>query len=256
MTGKATSICLKRVLVIVLALIMMITFIPVFGGGQAHAASSFSAIPYNYQSMYQAYSNNFEFSIGSNWGYGYDLYMEYRPLGGKWRTSGYMDSPYATYVIKGLAPNTVYQTRLYFKTYSGTKGRYSRIISIKTGPNAKPAIKSCKVKAVKVKKHKARVYGYYTGLYLGSYKYYTFKLKTTVKFKKAPRTPGFAIKLPTLGYLKKYKGTKKKYVHTTGTLRRNYSKPRGLRVTVQAFTFRSYAYGGYSQLYSKSCKIK
>ncbi len=247
MTGKAMSICLKRVLVIVLAVVMMITFIPVFGN-QAHAASSITRAPVNYPSMYETYSKYLFISTGANFYGDTRICMDIRPAGGKWKTYTGM-LYYQTYQINGLVPNKVYQTRLYYKSiYTGEIGPYSKIVSFKTGPAKGPAIKSVKVKAVKVRKHKVRYYWY--GVYIGSRKYYTFKIKTTVKLKKAPGTPYIYING------KRFKGNKKKYTVTTGTLVRWYSKPKGMKWNVTVYSGLNSIWKGYSPLYQKYKKVK
>lgn len=181
------------------------------------------------------------------------IYMEYRVRGGTWQTSGKMTNYLTTYKIDGLRSNTNYEARVYFG-YWDTKGRfyrgpYSGIINFKTGQAKRLKIKSVKVKAVKVRKHRATYYGWYTGLPLGKYKYYTYKVKVTIKLKKKPGAKGIWINS------KKLKGNKKKYTATFGTFS-SYTKPKGKKFQIYAYSYSDGTVGGYSPMYSKKKKIK
>lgn len=218
--------------------------------------------PGNSAGSYQVYSKYMDYNSGTN-SYSLDrscsLYMQYRKGSGKWYTCGPM-AAYTTYKKAGLTPNKKYQTRLYYAksvTYNGRnyvfsglpRGYVSKIVTVKTGKNKIPPIKSVTVKATKVKKHKIRHYGYYTGVYLYTEIYYTYKLKITVKMKKKPAAKGLNI----CG--KNVKGNKKKYTATFGTFT-STSKPRGKKATVTVYSYQSKTYGGYSKLYKKSKKVK
>ena len=166
------------------------------------------------------------------------------------KTSGLMNAV-QTYKIKGLKPNTSYKIRTfyYYNGYQGTDtGKVLNLGTYRTGLGKKPAVKSIKVKAYKVKKKKQKVYGYYTGLYLGKRTYYKYKLKIIVKLKKAPGN-----KIWING--KKFKGNKKKYTVYLGTFT-SYSKPKGKKYTVAMYTYRSPSWGGYSPMYKTTRKIK
>ena len=166
------------------------------------------------------------------------------------KTSGLM-SPVQTYKIKGLKPNTKYQVRTfyYYNGYQGTDtGQVLNLGTYRTGVAKRPAIKSIKVKAYNVKKKTQRVYGYYTGLYLGKRKYYKYKLKIEVKLK---RKPGNKIWING----KKFKGNRTKYTVYLGT-RTSYYKPKGKKFTVAMYTYRSPSWGGYSPMYKRVFKIK
>ena len=191
----------------------------------------------------------------------YDLYLEYSPDGGKnWARSGYMRfnliqlASQQQYRISGLAPNHNYVTRIrYGEVIDGQLflGPVRWTGTYKTGAAKKPKIKSVTCKAVKVKRHKVKHYGYYTGVYLYTEKFYTYKVKITVKLKKKPGTAGIWING------KFCKGNKKKYT-ATFTPYPNYSakKPKGRKWGVVIASYQNKAYGGYSPLYSKKKKLK
>ena len=166
------------------------------------------------------------------------------------KTSGLM-SAVQTYKIKGLRPNTRYKIRTfyYYNGYQGTDtGKVLNLGTYTTGQKTKPAVKSIKVKAYKVKKKKQKIYGYYTGLYLGKRTYYQYKLKIIVKLKKKPGN-----KIWING--KKFKGNRTKYTVNLGTFT-SYSKPKGKKYTVAMYTYRSPSWGGYSPMYKKVMKVK
>ena len=215
-------------------------------------AEAKSAGPSNQISMYEVYSTYFFFNPGLNYNADTRTYMEYRKAGDKtWKTYDTAMLYMQDYTIEGLKPNTKYQTRLYFKSiWSDDTSEYSNTVSFKTGPKKKPPVKSASVKAKNVKKHKATAYGAYTGLPLGKYNYYTYKLKITVKFKKKITEPYVFING------KRYKGGKKSYTYTTGKLRKDYNKPKGDKYTVYVYTGNSAKWGGYSLLWQKTYKIK
>ena len=206
--------------------------------------------PTNTASQYEVYPTYFFFNAGLNSQAYCDLYMDYRIKGGAWKTSGYM---YAVnnYTFTGLKPKKTYQARLYYKNiYTGEIGRYSPIVTFKTAPNKKPPVKSVKTRIVKLKKHRGTVYGYYTGLPLGKYTYYTYRIKTTVKLKKRPKAKYIAING------KVFKAKKKKYTVTTKKLVKNYSSPRGDKYKVSVYTYQNKVWKGYSKLYQKTRKLR
>lgn len=180
----------------------------------------------------------------------YKLRLQVLRKGKVVKTSGLM-SAVQTYKIKGLKPNTTYKIRTfyYYNGYQGTDtGKVLNLGTYRTGLKSKPAVKSIKVKAYKVKKKKQKVYGAYTGLYLGKRTYYQYKLKIIVKLKKKPGN-----KIWING--KKFKGNKKKYTVKLGTFT-SYSKPKGKKYTVAMYTYRNASWGGYSPMYKKVKKIK
>ncbi len=217
----------------------------------------------NYTGAFEVYSNYLIYAPYSNmWSNSdYDLYLEYSPDGGKnWARSGYMRfnliqlASQQQYRISGLAPNHNYVTRIrYGKVIDGQLflGPVRWTGTYKTGAAKKPKIKSVTCKAVKVKRHKVKHYGYYTGVYLYTEKFYTYKVKITVKLKKKPGTAGIWING------KFCKGNKKKYT-ATFTPYPNYSakKPKGRKWGVVIASYQNKAYGGYSPLYSKKKKLK
>lgn len=179
------------------------------------------------------------------------LYLEYSTNGTNWRAFGPMTYA-SSYSFGGLKPNKKYRIRFYYgrDTASGfLKGPYSAVKIIKTGKGKKPKIKSVTVKATKVKKHTVRRYGYYTGVYLGKYYYYSYNLKITVRLKKKPGTKGIYIN----GVKKK--GNKKKYTMTIKNCSA-YSRPRGKKFKVYVYSYQNASYGGYSPLYSKNKKVR
>ena len=185
----------------------------------------------------------------------YKLFIEYSTNGKNWKTYGPI-SYYDSGSIYGLLANTNYRVRSYYgvqrsgKWFTGKEeGKFRYLGNYKTGVADKVQVKSIKVKAYKVKKKKQKVYGYYTGLYLGKRTYYKYKLKIIVKLKKKPGTAGIWING------KKYKGNKKKYVVKLGTMT-SYYKPKGKKYTVAIYKYHNASWGGYSPMYVKTKKIK
>ena len=213
------------------------------------------AIPSNSASMYQAYSKYFEFttpSVDYNL-INYNMGMRYRAKGSKtWKYYAGMTYVLQKHTIKGLKPNKVYEVQLFY--YAGSNeitaiSLPSKSVYIKTGMKSKPAIKSVSVKAVNVRSHWQHVTSYYGYIYYGKVKYYTWKIKTTVTFKKVPKARYIWING------KKLKANKKKYVVTSAT-QSAYKKPYGKSWKVAAYTYSSKNYGGYSPMFQKSYKIK
>lgn len=150
--------------------------------------------------------------------------------------------------ISGLNPNTDYQIRL-----RSTAGSVFYQTSVHTGmPSLQ--VKSVKLKAVKVKKHRERMRTPYLGLPLrGFWVYYTYKLKVTVKLKQAPGTPGLFINGEWAG------GNKKSYTVTfpgTFTWNSKKSPKKRVKLTVGIASAFDPHYGGYSPLWQKVMKAK
>jgi hypothetical protein len=210
----------------------------------------------NYTGRFEVYSNYFTYWPYSNmWtNTAHDLYMDYGGV-----RSGYMRSnpiqlyQSQAYNFGGLTPSTDYPTYIYYGKWVGKeffKGPSVYTGTYRTGIAQLPKVKSVKVKATKVKKRKAGVYGWYTGYYFGSVKYYTYKIKVTVKFKKKPGLNGLYIN----GAWKP--GNKKKYTLTLGPYA-NYSKPRGKKFNVYLYSaVAPGGYGGYSPMVAKTKKVK
>lgn len=220
---------------------------------------------------YSTYIRFWPYSFGTN-----DdarLYMEYKPVKAKtWKRSGYMESNMIVsyydqiYKISGFKPNKKYSTRIRYgvsaeynydnKTYT-FYGPTLSTGSFKTGAKKKPKIKSVRAKAVSVKYHKVRHYGPYTGVYLYTEKFYTCKVKVTIKLKKKPGAKGLEVSLAN-GGTKYLKGNKKTYT-TTFTIYPNYFFKRpnksGSKYTVSFRSYQSKKYGGYSPMYSKAKKL-
>lgn len=238
----------------------------------------------NYNGVFDVYSTYFFYSPfgggNQNWhtsmyGLYWDpIYLQYSADGGKtWQTTGRMDyNGYTTassirFVIKGLRPNTKYVTRIYYGD-----GSYNPISPFRytttfvTGQPKAPKIKKVTVKAVKVKYHKHRVRGHYEftamgyPIWISSYteRYYTYKLKVTVKLKKKSTAPGMFIALSGVG--SKYIAGKKKTYTATFTPYPNYRTkrpPKGMgKKTVSIATYRSRSWGGYSPLTSRKRKVR
>lgn len=238
-----------------------------FTSAKSVQLTNISAAP-NYKGVFEFYSTYLlynPYDFGKNLG-AYHLYMDYSCDGGKtWKTSGAMRSNsvqlYSSqqYRINGLKPNKKYRTRIYYGervSYKGKsyfiKGPKRSTGTYKTGKKKKPAIKSVTAKATNVKYHKVKHYGYYTGVYLYTEKYYTYNVKVTVKLKKKPGAKGLWING------KFVKGNKKKYTATFKPYP-NYSskKPRGrVKYKVSVCSYQSKAYGGFSPLYQKTKTLK
>ena len=194
------------------------------------------------------YGPTWDGNIGTN---GLRLIIEY---------NGVMSPAITSYAssgsVYGLVPSTNYSVCTYYGKYVNgelftgkEEGYVLNLGTYTTGVGSGVAVKSIKVKAYNVKKKKQKIYGYYTGLYLGSTKYYKYKLKIIVKLKKKPGTPYIWINGKT------YKGNKKSYTVKLGTFT-SYSKPKGKKYTVAIYKFLNGSYGGYSPMYTKVKKIK
>ena len=232
--------------------------------------------------VYSSYFNYYPYgSFGNSAG---NLYMEYSANGGRsWQRSGYMKYNMITtassqgYKIGGLRAKTTYRTRIRYGTYAtylkdnGGDGKsyffggpVLNTTTIKTGSSTKPKIKSVTLKATKVKYHKLRWPGYYNVVggsvfWHNSYveKFYTAKVKVTVKLKKKPGTNGVFISL--LGQTKWKKGNKKKYTVTfTPTYNYWVKNPRSgkYKLQVQVYSGQNSSWGGYSPVYSKKKKVR
>ena len=232
--------------------------------------------------VYSSYFNYYPYgSFGNSAG---NLYMEYSSNGGKsWQRSGYMKYNLITtassqgYKIGGLRAKTTYKTRIRYGTYAvyskdnGGDGKsyffggpVLNTTTIKTGSASKPKIKSVTLKATKVKYHKLRCPGYYNVVggsvfWHNSYveKFYTAKVKVTVKLKKKPGTAGVFISL--LGQTKWKKGNKKKYTVTfTPTYNYWVKNPHSgkYKLQVQVYSGQNSSWGGYSPVYSKKKKVR
>ena len=244
----------SRLLSLLLIVTVAVTFIPAFADS-VHAAEAPDyavSAPINSASQYTAYSNYFDYSY-SNGGYyipmGYSLYMEYRSGNGAWITSGQMNNPYLLYKFSNLASRSYYQTRTYFGRWYGDtfyKGPYSNTVTVKTG-TPKLNIRKIQVKAVKVRKHRGTAWWYFWKI--GKYKYYSYKVKVTVTLKKKPGAKGIYING------KRVKGNKRKYTATFGPYT-NYSKPKGKKFIVYAYSYQNPTYGGYSNLYRKTLRVR
>ena len=239
----------------------------------------------NSNGVFDVYSNYFNYypygSFGNSAG---TLYMEYSANGGRsWQRSGYMKYNLITtasrqgYKIGGLMAKTTYLTRIRYGTYATYAkdnggddksyffgGPVLNTTTIKTGSASKHKIKSVELKATKVKYHKLRWPGYYNVVggsvfWHSSYveKFYTAKVKVTVKLKKKPGTAGVFISL--LGQTKWKKGNKKKYTVTfTPTYNYWVKNPHSgkYKLQVNVYSGQNSSWGGYSPVYSKKKKVR
>ena len=210
-----------------------------------------TAKPSNKASSYEAYSTYLHFTIGADSNLiNYNMYMDIKRAGTKkWKTYEF-NNYLKTYEITGLKPNKTYKARLYYGLNTSQIGPKSKVVTFKTGPNKKPAVKSIRVQAINVQKRYQKIYGTYTGVYLGKRAYYTYRIRTTVTFKKAPKEKYLTINGKT------FKGGKKQYTVTTKKLVQFYDSPRGDSYTVSAYTFKNKSWKGYSRLYQRNFKIK
>ena len=226
-----------------------------------------------YNGVFEVYSKYFDYypyDMGGNNASG-RLYMEYSSNGGKtWQRTGYMQRNsiklyiQQAYSISGLKAKTTYKTRIRYGEYATYSTNYAgdgksyffggpvrNTTTITTGAASKPKIKSVKAKAVKIKYHKVRHYGKYTGVYLYTEKFYTCKIKVTVKLKKKPGTKGLFINGVWV------KGNKKTYSKTFKPYPNYYAKhPRGrYKYSVTICSGMDKNWGGYSPTWSKKKKL-
>ena len=203
----------------------------------------------------------------------YNLYMEYSADGANWARTGYMRAnliklfPQQGYKIDGLAPGTLYMTRIFYgKTLSTGEfvtGPVLNTQSIITGAAAAPAIKKITLKSKKIKRHRVRHPGYYN--YVGGMlfwhrayteRYYTCRVKVIVKLKRKPGTNGMWINFA--GQSRYVPGNKKKYA-ATFTPYPNYfaKKPKNrYKYTVTVRSAQHADWGGYSPAVTRTKKLR
>ena len=252
--------------------------------GTQYVISNKIPVP-EYNGVFDVYSTYFDYypydMTGGN--ASMDLYMEYSADGGaSWSRTGYMRRNLIklfiqqAYTISGLRANTTYLTRICYGTYvtysanefgDGNSyffaGPARNTTTIKTGSDKKPAIKSVSLKAVKIKYHKLRWPGYYNVVggsvfWHSSYieRFWTCKIKVTVKLKKKPGTKGLWISL--LGQRKWLNGNKKKYTATFVPTYNYFAKhpKRGkYKFTVSVYSGQDKNWGGYSPVNNKKKRL-
>ena len=267
----------RRIVSLLLAAALAVGCLPFMTGGTSDAATQLPQPDYN--GVFEVYSTYFNYAPFGTYGrnnpyfytsfYSPKVYMEYSSDGGKtWKRTGFMqcnsvEGPLAaSYRIKGLKPNTVYKTRIFYgDDYGNPVSPYRTTTTIRTGLKKKPAIKSVTAKAVNVKFHRTYRSGYYywTGYHYVWIKgtimeYYTYNVKVTVRLKKKPGTKGIYVNGRWL------KGNKKKYTTTfkiASPYNMSVKKPRGnIKYTVKVQTGQSKAWGGYSPAWKKTKKLK
>ena len=230
-----------------------------------------------YKGKFDVYSKYFFFyPYSSGWSNNkYDLYLEYKFKGGKkWKRTKAMRYNMVklpteqAFKFKGLKPYRKYNARIrYGTTETNSKGQSKVIfgpskysLTFKSGTKRKVRIKKITVKAVNIKFHKVRHPGYWN--YVGGYafwhapyteKFYTYKIKVTVKLKKKPSAKGLWIN-------GKYrKGNKKKYTVKFSPYP-NYSAkrpPKGFKKFKLAISsYQNKKYGGFAPLLVTKRKVR
>ena len=231
----------------------------------------------NYNGSFKVYSKKFNyFPYSSMWtNTSHYLFMEYSANGGKsWKRTGAMKSNMIQlyseqgFVFKGLAANKKYKTRIRYGEAFSTSTGDSKVIfgpvrntpSFKTGKAKKPKVKKITVKCINVKRHKVHHPGYWN--VVGGYafwhrpwteKYYTCKVKITVRLKKKPGTKGILVNGKYL------KGNKKVYKYKYSPYPNYFAKrpPKGTKkLLVKVYSYQSKKYGGFSPAYKKKVKAR
>jgi len=181
-------------------------------------------------------------------------------IGKKWGDWKIYKTPmysYNNYTVKGLKPNKKTQVALiYASLYTDAVGSPSKVVTFKTGVNKKPGIKSVKVQAINVVRHKQHHVSPYTGyVYRTIYDiWYTYKIKTTVTLKKPLKKGFLMINGKTYKAKGKYKG-KKTFTLTTAK-KIAYSSPRGSKYKVSIAKFQNRIWKGYTKLFQKNYKLR
>jgi len=222
--------------------------------------------------VYDTYFNFYPYDMAMQ-NQRYDLYMEYSSDGVNWARTGYMRAnliklfPQQGYKIDGLAPKTLYQTRIFYGKYLSTgqfvTGPVLNTQAILTGSNTAPNIKKITLKSKKIKRHRVRHPGYYN--YAGGMlfwhrayteTYYTCRVKVIVKLRQKPGTNGMWINFA--GQRKYVPGNRKKY-SATFTPYPNYfaKKPKNrYKYTVSVRSGQHAEWGGYSPEAVRTKKLR
>lgn len=228
----------------------------------------------NYNGVFEVYSDYFKYypynisydNTGgmSLWGSYKKLYLEYSTDGVNWTKNGYMSKNFIKlgteqdYVYEGLSPNTTYYTRIHYQDDPA----YLNTTTIRTGIRTMPPVKSVTVKAVNIRHRKVRHYLY--GIYLYTEKFYTYKIKVTIKLRKAPgiqKGGGLMIRvIDSIGWdtgAVCLPGNKRTYTKTFNPYP-NYSasNPKGKkRVAIGIRSYQSKIYGGVSPMWERTKKV-
>ncbi|MBR0404719.1 MAG: hypothetical protein IJI68_05905 [Eggerthellaceae bacterium] len=225
------------------------------------AQSTTDAPPANKKSMYEVYSTYFFVNAGSNACAGCNLHLEYRQkIGNEWSDWKTFKSPllsYTNYKVKDLETNKLTQVKLFYASlYTNTVVTTSKAVTFRTGINKKPGIKSAKVQAVNVVRHKQHRVSYLTGyVYKTVYDiWYTYKIKTTVTLKK-PLKKGY-LKINGTTFKAKGKNKGKRTFTVTTSEKTSNSSPRGSKYTVSVVQYQNKTWKGYTLLWQKDYKIK
>ncbi len=215
------------------------------------------------------------------------LYMEYSADNGKtWNRTGAMTSNLIKLMIEqgfkfsGLKSNTTYKTRIrygveaaYPTEYGGDGRSYVflgpalKTTTFKTGKKKAPKIASITAQAINVKYYKNRVQPHYEWtagyhlVWIGSWteRFYTCKVKVTVKLKEKPGTKGLWIGFTDgSGTQEKWvKGNQKTYTATFTPYPNYFSKkPKGnYSYQISVRSGQSKSLGGYSPRTTKKKKL-
>lgn len=145
-----------------------------------------------------------------------DIYFDYKKgKTGAWKTQFGPCGPSSSGKIDKLSPNTTYYIRAYYVKKIDANyiiGPVSSEVAIKTGPAAKPAIKSVKISKAKVKKVWVKpIYNAFGFIIKKGFwtKETTYKVKIT--FKKRPGAVGIQVYAGGVTLPKFLKGNKKTY---------------------------------------------
>lgn len=225
--------------------------------GYTTASSAPTKAPTNSAKSYEVYGTYLFFTIGADYNLiNYNMYMDIWPANKPKQKKTWTFNNYVkTYEVNKLKPNTKYKARLYYGLSTSVIGPKSKTISFRTGTNKKPALKSVKVKAVNFKKIVTPHVSPYTGYVYKTIKdvYYTYNLKTTVTFRKAPKSKYVNYVMINGKNIKAKKG-KKVYTLVTKKQTSIYN-PRKQKMTAYVATYQNATWKGYSNLYQKSKKI-
>ena len=218
-------------------------------------------------SYFETNNKTITFSVPNHNGATYDYYLQMKGAKSDWSDASLI-GPLAPndkvkLGIKNIKAGKKYTFRpVYVKetTYGGNKYYFfsttvstPKAVTIKTGPKAKPAVKSVTIS--KGKQHKVWVKPLYKGIILVHEGYWVWETDytVTVKFKKKPGIVGLYIhgtgNTPLYTYVKGNKTTYKAKFTWTG-------KKIGKTSTISIYTKTNKNYGAYSPVLKKKTKIK
>lgn len=187
-----------------------------------------------------------------------DLYFDYKKgKTGAWKTQFGPCGPSSSGKIDKLSPNTTYYIRAYYVKKIDANyiiGPVSSEVAIKTGPAAKPAIKSVKISKAKVKKVWVKpIYNAFGFIIKKGFWTKETTYKVTITFKKKPGAAGIQVYAGGVTLPKFLKGNKKTYTtkFTVG------GKAIGKKTAFTIRTKGNATYGAWSPpITKKKIKIK